>query len=65
MRRVNLLAFAITLCGGIALNAGHPATAAATLAPVPIQWNYCCERGRVQCCGMNWCAITENGCARG
>ena len=65
MRRINLLAFATTLCGGMALHAGHPVPAAATVAPSPIQGNFCCERGRTSCCGMNWCAITETGCAKG
>jgi len=65
MRRINLFAFAITLSAGTTLHFGNPASAAATVAPSPVQWNFCCERGRTQCCGMNWCAITETGCAKG
>jgi hypothetical protein len=65
MRRINLLAFAITLAAGTTLQLGHPASAAATLAPSPVQWTFCCERGQTQCCGMNWCAVTATGCAKG
>jgi hypothetical protein len=65
MKRVNLLMFAITLCAGAVLHAGNPAQAGATVAPTPIQLSYCCERGTLRCCGPNWCAILETGCARG
>jgi hypothetical protein len=65
MRRINLLMFAITLCAGGVLHAGNPASAAATVAPSSLQGSYCCERGQMKCCGSNWCAILESGCARG
>lgn len=68
-RRIDLLALAVTLLGGLHL--ARPAPLGATLAPLNPPGMYCCEAYgpfgplALKCCGDNWCAINAGGCATG
>jgi hypothetical protein len=63
--QINLFAFAATLAGAGGGHLARPDRASATMAPPVLDVHYCCDASRVRCCGVNWCAITVNGCAVG
>jgi hypothetical protein len=63
--RVNVLIFALTVAAAGAVDLGSPPPARAMVTPTHLQYLYCCTRDLTRCCGNNWCAITERGCASG
>lgn len=62
MRKINLLAAAITVCGAGMLFA-MPASAS---IPLPdLTWfKYCCKNADAYCCSRNGCEISSSGCTR-
>lgn len=64
-KRLNILAFALTVAVAGAGHVSSPPPARAMVTPTSLQWMYCCQRDLSRCCGNSWCAVTARGCTSG
>ena len=61
--RLNLLAAAVVIAGGMALS--RPAHATVIVNPAEDGGKHCCTGGGRSCCGPNWCSVSAGNCNAG